>query len=55
MNDFLQQGRTTKQCSVRASIEDSALYPIYYMRAELEQDKNLLARASAKFLVKDYI
>jgi acyl-coenzyme A thioesterase PaaI-like protein len=36
---------------VRASIEKGS-YPLYYVRSELEQDRRLMARASAKFLVK---
>jgi acyl-coenzyme A thioesterase PaaI-like protein len=37
---------------VRAAIEKSASGSLYYVRAELEQDQRLMARASAKFLVK---
>jgi acyl-coenzyme A thioesterase PaaI-like protein len=36
---------------VRASIEKDA-HPLFYVRAELEQDRQLMARATAKFLVK---
>jgi acyl-coenzyme A thioesterase PaaI-like protein len=36
---------------VRASIEKAA-HPLFYVHAELEQDRKLMARASAKFLVK---
>jgi uncharacterized protein (TIGR00369 family) len=37
---------------VRAAIEQSASHPLYYVRAELEQDGSLKARASAKFMVR---
>jgi acyl-coenzyme A thioesterase PaaI-like protein len=37
---------------VRASIDRSAYHPLYCMRAEIEQDQKLMARASAKFLAK---
>ena len=36
---------------VRACIE-KASHPLFYVRSELEQDRKLMARASAKFLVK---
>ncbi len=40
---------------VRASVEGSTSGPLYYLRSELEQNRKLMARASAKFLVKDYL
>lgn len=36
---------------VRASIEKDS-HPLYYVHSEIEQDRKLMARASAKFLVK---
>ena len=36
---------------VRSAIETDA-HPLFYVRAELEQDRQLMARASAKFLVR---
>ena len=39
---------------VRATIEQDA-HPLFYVRAELEQDRKLMARASAKFLVRGCI
>jgi len=36
---------------VRASIERDS-HPLFYLRAELEQDRKVKARATAKFLVK---
>lgn len=36
---------------VRASVEKDA-HPLYYVRSELEQEGKLMARATAKFLVK---
>ncbi len=38
---------------VRACIEED-YDPLYYVRSELVQDKQLMARASAKFLVKGF-
>lgn len=40
---------------VRASIEKATSHPLYYVRSRLEQDRTLMARASAKFLVKGYL
>lgn len=37
---------------LRASIEKD-LHPLYLVRSELEQDRKVMARASAKFLVRD--
>jgi len=37
---------------VRGYIEKTSSHPLYYVRAELEQDEKLMARASAKFLIK---
>jgi len=36
---------------IRACIE-KASHPLFYVRAELEQERQLMARATAKFLVK---
>jgi len=35
--------------------EDAARLPLFYVRAELKQDRRLVARASAKFLVRGCI
>ena len=40
---------------VRANVENRSSHPLYYVGAELEQDKKLMARASAKFLVKGFL
>lgn len=39
---------------VRAVVEREC-HPLYYVRAELEQDRKLMARASAKFFVKGFM
>jgi uncharacterized protein (TIGR00369 family) len=39
---------------VRASIEKDA-HPLYYIRSDLKQDRKLMARATATFLVKGYM
>lgn len=38
---------------VRASMERGA-YPLYYLHAELEQDRQPMARATAKFMARGY-
>jgi acyl-coenzyme A thioesterase PaaI-like protein len=48
---FLAPVAVERGAVVRASIE-MARHPLFYVRAELEQDRKLMARASAKFLVK---
>lgn len=50
---FLAPVSLNRIAVVRAVIEGTASHPLYYVRAELEQDERLMARASAKFLVKD--
>jgi uncharacterized protein (TIGR00369 family) len=37
---------------IRASVEKDAFHTLYYVRAEFEQDRKLMARASAKFFVR---
>ena len=49
---FVAPVSLSRTAVVRAAIEKSSSHPLYYVRAELEQDKKLMARASAKFLVK---
>jgi len=48
---FLAAVALNRGAVVRASIEKDA-HPLFYVRAELEQDRKLMARATAKFLVK---
>jgi acyl-coenzyme A thioesterase PaaI-like protein len=38
---------------VRASIAKATSHRLYYVRSEVEQDRKVMARASAKFVVKD--
>ncbi len=38
---------------LRAGLEKPPLHPLYYVQASLEQDGQSMARASAKFLVKE--
>ena len=40
---------------VVGTIEKTSSHPLYYVRAELQQDRKTLARASAKFLVRDSV
>lgn len=40
---------------IRAAIDRTTLHSLYYVRSELEQERNVTARASAKFLVKGYL
>jgi len=37
---------------VRATVEETSYHPLYNLRAELEQDREIRARATAKFLVR---
>ncbi len=48
---YLAPVRLERGAVVRASIEKD-LHPLYYLEASLEQDRAVLAHASAKFLVK---
>jgi acyl-coenzyme A thioesterase PaaI-like protein len=49
---FLAPVALKSEAVVRASIERDA-HPLFYLRAELEQGEKLMARAAARFLVKD--
>lgn len=40
---------------IRANVEPKSSHPLYYVGAKLEQDKKLMASASAKFLVKGFL
>ena len=40
---------------VVGTIEKTSSHPLYYVRAELQQDRKTLARATAKFLVRDAV
>lgn len=48
---FLATVALNRDAVVRAFIEKDA-YPLFYVRAELQQDRKLMARATAKFLAK---
>ena len=48
---FLAAVALNRGAVVRAAIERDA-HPLFYVRAELEQDRRPMARATAKFLVK---
>ena len=48
---FLAAVALNRGAVVRASIEKDA-HPLFLVRAEIEQDRKLMARATAKFLVK---
>lgn len=37
---------------VRGRVEKTTAHPLYYARAEVEQDRNVVARASARFLAR---
>ncbi len=52
---FLAPASLNHGAVIRAMIDNAESHPLYYARAELEQDKKLMARASAKFLVKGCI
>ena len=49
---FLAPVNLDRGAVVRAVVESAAAHPLYKVRAELEQDQQLKARATAKFLVK---
>ncbi len=40
---------------VRATVERASNHLLYQVRSELEQDREIMARASAKFLHKDHL
>ena len=48
---FLAAVALNRDAVVRASIEKNA-HHVFYVRAELEQDRKLMARARAKFMVR---
>lgn len=51
---FLASVELNRGAVVRAFVERDAR-PLFYVRAELEQDRKLMARATAKFLTKGYM
>jgi acyl-coenzyme A thioesterase PaaI-like protein len=51
---FLVPVALNRGAVVRAFVERDA-DPLFYVRAEIEQDRKLMARASAKFLVKGWM
>ena len=50
---FVAPVRLERGAVVVGAIEKTSSHPLYYVRAELRQDHEPLARASAKFLVRD--
>ena len=52
---FLAPAALGSAAEVRAAIAKPPLHPLYYVRAELEQDHQVVARATAKFLVKNIL
>lgn len=51
---FLAPVALNRGVVVRATLEKD-YRPLFYVRSELEQDRKLMARASAKFLLKNFI
>jgi len=51
---FLAPVSLNRIAVVRARIDDSELHPLYTLRAELQQRRTIVARASAKFLSKEH-
>jgi acyl-coenzyme A thioesterase PaaI-like protein len=51
---FLSPVALNRDAVARAMVKQNA-HPLYYVRAELEQSRKLMARATAKFLVKGYV
>jgi acyl-coenzyme A thioesterase PaaI-like protein len=49
---FLEPVNPDRFVSIRGALEKAPAHPLYYVRAEIEQDEKVMARASAKFLVK---
>jgi acyl-coenzyme A thioesterase PaaI-like protein len=49
---FLAPVSLDRGAVVFGTIEKTTSHPLYYVRAELQQDRKTLARASAKFLVR---
>lgn len=52
---FLAPVTLDRGAVVLGTIEKTTSHPLYYVRAELQQDRRTLARASAKFLVRDSV
>lgn len=50
---FVAPVRLERGAVVIGTIEKTSSHPLYLVRAELQQDRRSLARASAKFLVRD--
>ena len=50
---FVAPVNLERGAAVVGAIEKTSSHPLYYVRAELQQDRRTLARASAKFLVRD--
>ena len=49
---FLAPVSLGRDAVVRASIDRATSHRLYYVRSEFEQDRRIMARASAKFVVK---
>ena len=52
---FVAPVRLERGAVVVGTIEKTSSHPLYYVRAELQQDGRALARAAAKFLVRDAV
>ena len=50
---FLAPVSLERGAVVVGAIEKTSSHPLYYVRSELQQDRRTLARATAKFLVRD--
>lgn len=50
---FLAPVSLDRGAVVLGAIEKTTSHPLYYVRSELAQDRKTLARATAKFLVRD--
>jgi acyl-coenzyme A thioesterase PaaI-like protein len=51
---FLAPVALNRGAVVRGFVEKDA-HPLFYVRAELEQDRQIMARATAKFMVKGWM
>ena len=52
---FVAPVRLDRGAVAVGTIEKTSSHPLYYVRGELQQDRKTLARASAKFLVRDSV
>jgi acyl-coenzyme A thioesterase PaaI-like protein len=49
---FLAPVTINRGAVIRASVKENNAYPLYYVQSTFEQDRKLMAKASAKFWVK---